>query len=64
MSYHIVTHNLHKNYIVSIQGLTFPKASRPLSKKRDTPRNVKEIPKPIRPKPTSANKLIKDFERI
>lgn len=38
--------------------LTFPKASNPLSKKRITPKNVKNKPKPISPSPTSA--FIKD----
>lgn len=36
------------------KGLTFPKASKPLSKKRITPRKVKKIPKPMRPNPTPA----------
>uniref|UniRef100_A0A2P2K6V7 Uncharacterized protein n=1 Tax=Rhizophora mucronata TaxID=61149 RepID=A0A2P2K6V7_RHIMU len=33
------------------KSLTFPKASKPLSKKSSTPRNEKKMPKPIRPNP-------------
>jgi hypothetical protein len=32
--------------------LTFPRASKPLSKYKMTPRNVKDKPKPMRPNPT------------
>ena len=43
-----------KSYVELRKSLTFPKASKPLSKKRITPSNVKKMPNPIRPKPTSA----------
>lgn len=35
--------------------LTFPRASKPLSKNRSTARKVKNIPNPIRPRPISAS---------
>lgn len=37
-----------------MKKLTFPKASKPLSKKRITPSNENKMPNPIRPKPISA----------
>jgi len=40
----------------------FPRASKPLSKYKMTPRNVKDKPKPMRPNPTSAN--IQEMEAI
>lgn len=38
------------------ERLTFPRASKPLSKKRMIARKVKKMPKPMRPNPISANK--------
>lgn len=35
--------------------LTFPIASKPLSKKNITPRNEKNIPKPVNPNPISVH---------
>lgn len=41
--------------------LTFPRASKPRSKKRSMPRNVKKMPKPMRPIPISAMVMLKQL---
>lgn len=48
------------------KNLTFPRASRPLSKKRITPRIEKKKPKPRRPNPISAyqNQIFKVKSQI
>lgn len=52
---HSKTKDLNRQEIIKQkESLTFPKASKPLSKKRIAPRNEKKMPNPMRPKPTSA----------
>lgn len=40
-------------WIIKCDNLTFPIASKPLSKSNNTPRNKKEIPNPAKPTPIS-----------